>query len=97
MKTNTRPVTAVRIVRGQAHPVKQSNHQLTFERFLQLVDKINTGIRQTATDSNEENPESKFAAVMFNRGNDVSLHLYGAGFRVNIEIVETGNQDPANS
>lgn len=97
MKTNSRPVPAVRIQRGQVQPVKQSNHQLTFERFLQLVDKINTGIRQTATDSHEVNPESKFAAVLFHRGNDLSMHMYGAGFRINIEMVETGNEEGGQS
>ena len=97
MKTNTRPVPAIRIQRGQAHPVKQSNHQLSLERFLKLVEKIAGGIKDTATQSSELNHGSRFAAVMFDRGNDASFHLYGAGFRVSIEMVETNLQEGGQS
>lgn len=97
MKTTIRPVPAVRIQRGQAQPVKQSNHQLSLERFLKLVEKITGGIKETATQSSKLNHGSQFAAVMFDRGNDASFHLYGAGFRVSIEMVETNSQKGAQS
>ena len=90
MKTNTPAASraAIRVRRGKSQDVKQSNHQLGYDRFKNLLEKICVGMQEMASDVHASNPEERFAAVMFDRGNKQGLHLYGYGFRISIDMEE---------
>lgn len=92
MNKNTPAATraAIRVRRGQEKPVEQSNHVLGFERFQKLIDRICAGMQEMASEVHTSSPEERFAAVMFDRGTKQGMHLYGDGFRISIEMAETG-------
>ena len=81
---------AIRVRRGKVKPVEQSNHMLGLKRFQKLIDRICTGMQEMASEVHASSPEEHFAAVMFDHGNKQGVNLYGSGFRISIEMVETG-------